>query len=139
MYVLDMHSVIWSRIETTGLTGPLGQTQVSLTPVTVNQLVLNDNSQFLGVIWIFDVQSHTWKKHLGKDIGYYYDHTGITSIHGSAITLGETIQPVGQAYNPLITVRLEPKPLQQLSMQKVDTTFWEMLPKKLTRKMTGTD
>ena len=139
MYVLDMHSVIWSRIETTGLTRPLHQTNVSLTPVTSNQLVFIDNSQFQGMIWIFDVQSHTWKKHLGKDIGYDYDHTGITGLHGSAIILGETIQPEGQAYNPLITVRLEPKLLQQLASQKVDATLWEMLPKKLTRKMTGTE
>ena len=139
MYVLDMHLVIWSRIETTGLTRPLRQTNVSFTPVTVNQLVFIDNSQFQGVIWIFDVQSHTWKKHLGKDIGYDYDHTGITGLRGSAIILGETVQPVGQAYNPLITVRLEPKHLQQLAMQKVDTTLWRLLPKKLTLKMTGTE
>ena len=141
MYVLDMHSVIWSRIETSGLTRPLRQTNVSLTPVTVSQLVFigNSLSQFRGDIWIFDVQSHTWKKHLGKDIGYDYEHTGITGLQGSAIILGETIQPVGQAYNPLITVSLEPKHLQQLAMQKVDTTLWEMLPKKLTRRMMGTE
>ena len=144
MYELDMHSTIWSRIETSALISYFGQTDIdfSLTPVitTVYQLVFYGDGKFgNGNILIFDVQSHTWKEHLGTLTGYDYNNTGITGLHGSVIILGRDIQPEGKAYNPVITVRLGPKRLQQLAMQQVDTTLWEMLPKKLTRKIMGTE
>ena len=44
MYVLDMHSVIWSRIETTGLIRHDRQVYALLTPATINQLVFHDES-----------------------------------------------------------------------------------------------
>ena len=139
-----MNSFIWSRIETSGLIRYLGPTDVdlSLTPVTVNQLVFLTDSEFNGIIRIFNVQSHTWRERLGTHIGRDYGHTGTTGLHGSAIILGAYIQPDDKAYNPVITVRIEPKSLQQLAIQmiyqKVEPILWKMLPKKLTCKMEGT-
>ena len=138
LYELNMHSITWTRIETTGGSST-GYSGDSLIPVLGNKLARYGGCE--GSIWIFDTHSHTWKELLGNKVGCDYHHTGITGLHGSAVILGKTIQPQGQAYNPVITVRIEPKSLQQFAMQtvyhKVDRTFWGMLPKKLTRKMTG--
>ena len=137
LYELNMHSITWTRIETTG-EKPRGACNTLLIPVTGNQLLLCGAR---GFIWIFDVHSHTWKGHLEKEIKLKEADTVITGLHGSAIILGEFYQSDSQAYSPVITVRLEPKSLQQLAMQmiyqKVDKTLWEILPKKLTRKMMG--
>ena len=137
MYVLDMHSVTWSRIETTGLIRRHRHDRASLTPATINQLVFHDYSDIrTGVTWICDVQSHTWKKHLENKVEFDHDHKGMTGLHGCTIILGQFVQPDGRKYNPVITVRLEPRSLQQLAMQtiyhKVDPALWEMLPEKLT-------
>ena len=143
LYELNMHSITWTQIEIPGLR-PTNNQKTSVIPVTDNKLILYANIEKKdGFIEIVDVQSHTWKEHLEKKVGYNYDHTGITGLFGSAIILGEAIQPESQAYNHLITVRIEPKSLQQLAMQticqKVDTSFWEILPNKLIHKMLGTE
>ena len=118
LYELDMQSFIWTRIETTGLR-PNGQDNASLTPATFNQLVFYGKIGFQeDFTRIFDVQSHTWKKHLIKKTGKDWGHTGTTGLHGSAIILGEFYQSDNQAYDPVITVRIEPKSLQQLAKQK---------------------
>ena len=140
MYELDMQSITWTRIKATGLT-PNVQCKSSLIPVSAKQLVFFGGSGRQGGTKIFDVQSQMWNKHLWRNIGYQSDHTATLGLHGSAIILGEEIQPKHQAYNPVFTVRFEPKSLQQLAMtiiyQEVDSTLWKMLPEKLTHKLMG--
>ena len=73
------------------------------------------------------------------------DHTVTTGLHGSVIILGRDIHPEGQTHNHVITVRLQPKSLQQVAMEvihhhrKVNSAFSGMLPTKLARKILGTE
>ena len=146
LYELCMHSVTWTQIEFSGLRYN-GKQKTSLIPVIDNQLLLYGSTADYekGFMWILDVQSHTWKEYADKKMGYNYDHTGTTGLHGqchgSAIILGEAIQSEGQARKNVITVRLGPKSLQQLAMQTIyqhlDSTLLKMLPKKLQHKIMG--
>ena len=141
MYELSIHSMTWTQIEFTGLRYNIHQI-ISLTSVRDNELVLHSNTGYeKGFTRILDAQSHTWKEHLEEKMGYGFNHTGTTGLHGSVIILGKTVEPAGQAFNPVITVRLEPKSLQQLAIQMIyqnlDSTLWKMLPKKLEHKIIG--
>ena len=143
LYELDMPSITWTRIKPTGLR-PNGRMNFSLISVTINHLVFYGGPDGGAVTRIFDVQLHTWKEYSEKKIAYNSDHTGTTGLHGSVVIIGRYFQPEDQlAYTPtVVTLRLEPKSLQQLAMQmiyhKVDSTLWETLPKKLLCKMIGT-
>ena len=138
MFELDMHSAIWSQIESTGLR-PNYQLNTSLIPVTVKHLVFYGDSEGWGFTRIFDVEAHRWNEHKPQNVAYDQDHTGMTGLHGSAVILGEFYHSGKGTYHPVITVRLEPKSLQQLAMQmiyqNVDRTLWKMLPNKLKCKM----
>ena len=129
---LDMHSFIWSRIESSGLI-PNCQYKTSLIPVTVDKVI------FYGDFTrSFDMKSHRWREHV-KNVAYGSDHTGTTGLSGSAIILSIYYKSGDQAFNPVMTVRFEPKSLQQLAMQmvyhEVEPTHWDMLPDKLKCKM----
>ena len=143
LYELSMQSFTWTRIDTRGQR-PDGQALASLAPVTVTKFVSCGESEYgQDFIRIFDVQSHTWKQLLQTRVAFDEVNTIMTGLHGSAIILSESIQPWDEMYNPVTILRLESKCLQQLAMQiinqKVDTTLWEILPKKLRCKLMGTE
>lgn len=153
LYELDMHSFTWTHIEATGLRFD-GQLSMSLIPATVNKLIFYGNNKYReSFIRIFDLQSHTvksitWKELSETKVSSDSDCTSMTGLSGNAVILGEFIQlkgqtynPKGQTYNPIINLRLQRKSLQQLAMQtmyhKVDSSLWEMLPKKLKGRLDG--
>ena len=141
LYELNMHSCTWTQVEFPG-PKPICRLTTSLIPVTDDKLVLySSNGYGNGFTGILDVKSNIWKEHLEtKSHHWAVDHTGATGLQGSAIIISENIQP-HQSYNPVVTVRIAPRSLQQLALQmiyqKVDRTLWEMLPKTLIRKMMG--
>ena len=141
LYELSMRSFTWTQVKVSG-PKPTYSLTTSLIPVTDNTLVLYcGNGHGKGCTKILDVKSHILKEHLETKIGHCFVNTGTTGLRGSAIILSGSIHS-HQSYNPVLTVRIEPKSLQQLAMQmiyqKVDRTLWEMLPKTLRRKMMGT-
>ena len=139
LYELDMHSITWTRIKTTG-PGPKGQSSASLTPLSTNQLVFCG----AGKSQVFDVQSATWKTLCSsKTIYHRWDHMCTTGIHNSVIIL--------ELRKYISIVNFEPRSLQQQSMEIVRKLIkkrnkWfttkvplERLPKKLVCKIMGTD
>ena len=145
LYELTMGSFTWTYIDITGLR-PHDRVPTSFMPVALNKMVVYGD----GFTRIFHVQSHTWKELWRTKVSFdsWTTYTNITGLPGSAVIVGTHCRPApvpvpDPLYNPVVTVRLEPKSLQQLAMQmihqKVDTTLWEMLPKKLRCKLMGTE
>ena len=97
LYQLNLCSFVWTKIEATI---PNGITKASLTPVSTNQLVLYDgrhqdmHDQNI-TTWIFDVQSHQFRKHSNTEIHYGWKHTGITGLNSNVIIFGgvTTVRP----------------------------------------------
>ena len=117
LYELNMHSLTWTQIDTCE-PRPLALCP-SLTPVTVNQLLLRGNRGAFSSMWILDVQSHTWSKHQLSDFTWIH-HTSTKSLNSNALFLGRRtpIQNIHSSFtcSPISSVMLEPKSLQQLAM-----------------------
>ena len=143
-YELNMLSVTWTKIETS-MSRPHGNHGAASTPVSASQLVLYGgdhdrcvDDQNRTVTWLFDVQSHTWRKHPTVASHRREKHTAITGVNSSVVIFGGTMSKISQhrRERTIIFVRLEPRCLQQLAIQVVykfrSELPWKSLPKKLT-------
>ena len=147
MYELNMLSFIWTMVQT-GQPKPQARSFCSMnTVITDNQLVLlggiGRDHKIVSDIWILDLSSVTWKQHSSDSDSARWGHTGTTGLNNCVIIIGGmkfrcSEEDVGAT---TFYVRLEPKSLQQLSLQTVwrhySALHWKCLPSKLI-KLTGT-
>ena len=143
LYKLNMHSFVWTTIKTS-MPGPDSRAKASLTLISENQLLLwggyqeGTSDQDPRKPWIFDVQSHKWRRHRIAASDFMWNYTCITGLNNRAIILGGKALP-GKESQHQASVMLEPKCLQQLAIQMIyrhkSKLPWENLPKKLTFKI----
>ena len=154
MYELNMDSLAWTQLDT-NIPGHVATRGFSLTPITASQLALHaaseKNSRCYSSIWILDVHSYKWRQHSVSEHDYSLDsstHTGTTGLNSEVIILRGGITTgknpghnQQQIYNPVCSVMLEPKSLQQLSITEISKHStvlpWKCLPEKLICKIKG--
>ena len=144
IYQLDMCSLTWTQIQTATPKPPRARAcTCSLNVTRENQLVLRHGKRHdaLEHTWILDLSSYSWKKCSYNDSFRIY-HTGSLGINNSIIIIGGTFDWDRLRLNkcaPMCKVMLEPKSLQQLSIQTVykhqHQLPWMDLPKKLIKLM----
>ena len=147
LFELNMHSLIWTQIQTT-VPKPSGIYGCTLSVIRNNQLVLHngdadnfDTSPFKQMdtryTWIIDLSSLSWKEYRCVDI-YRAFNTGCPVINNCIIIIGGTLS-CSHTYTPTTSIMLEPRSLQQLSMQTVyehrGQLPWKSLPPKLIQLM----
>ena len=131
---LNMDSLQWTHID---ISIPESLNFVwSLTPITTSQLVVHDGCG----TWIFDVLKHKWRKYHRQNSCNLTSITSTTGLNSDVIILASGQQNV---YNPIFSVMLEPKNLQQLAMKTIhrhrETLPWNSLPSSLQNKMMITE
>ena len=133
-YVLNMNSLTWTKMDTI-TSKPLRLTCCSLTPATPQHLVLHGYSKKANSTWILDVESYEWKKHPSSVVSSLRSHTGTTGLNGEVIILGHS------KANPIFSVTLEPKTLQQMAMKIIyrhkTELPWIYLPSLLKHRILG--
>ena len=114
-----------------------------------NLLVLHSGISQNNCIWIFDVESYTWRTHFDQDLYNHmyrrHRHSVLTGLNGDVIILGGSNGAyrctLDTVYKPLVNVRLW-KNLKQLAMRIVyqnrTVVPWNRLPPKLIRKLMDT-
>ena len=141
-------SFVWTKIKTSM---PInGRNKASLTPISTNQLLFcegshqNMHGQNITIIsWIYDVQSHQWRKHSTAEIHHELKHTGITGLNRSVIIfVGQAMPCKGSQHHSeksTFYLMLEPTSLQQLAIQMIhkhrSKLPWENLPNSLICKI----
>ena len=164
MYELNMHTLLWTKIEAINPRPP-GCGLFVLTAIADSQLVLHGGhgEHFRNIFrkckttWFFDIPSQTWRQSTTIKDPLRYCHTGSRGINKSVIIIGgqlyhELHSDTGWAYRGtrgkqlilIVSVMLEPNTLQQVAMKTVyqhykDEAIVEKLPKKLTNKILGTE
>ena len=142
LYELNMHSLTWTQIQN-GHIKPQERIWSSLTTLSEGgHLVLHggtclyvrgfvDHKDTFTDIWVLDLESMSWTEYTqykmhplyGKGMGFTGPHSVVTigcPRHGG--TSGHTIH-----------IMLQPKSLQQLSIQTINN-HWEMMPKNCLPK-----
>ena len=134
LYQLDMVSLTWTEIKFHKLKPPCRQ-YVSLNVLTEHQLVLHggqsDDHQIYNDTWILDLLSMTWKEHTAARNLPRSGHTGTEGLNGCVIIIGGGAP--WPTYNHGASLRVEPKHLQQLAIQKIYQHRY-VLPLKLLPK-----
>ena len=138
LYQLSMVSLTWTEIQTGQLT-PQCRTWCSLSAPTQCQLVLHggksmSSNQSLDDTWILDLPSLSWKKRTTSSAPSRHCHTGTAGMNGSVIIVGGEMYDqdgFAEQIGNISSLRLEPKGLQQLAIQKIyqhqNCTAWEQL------------
>ena len=141
LHQLNMVTLIWTEIET-GHVKPQKCYTCSLNAITEHQLLLHgglsSTYQSLNDTWIFDLLSLSWRQYPASRNPPRNGHTGTSSINSSVIITGGLHQDSNITYhvcNDVITLRLEPKSLQQMAVwtiyQHRDVLPWKLLPYQL--------
>ena len=139
LHELNMDTFQWTHIDIS-LRGYLDP-DCSLTPITSSKLVL----QYGGTTWIIDVLSHEWRKYRRRHTCCLYNTIGFTALNSNAIILGCPLPFHGQqnVCNPIYSVMLDPKSLQQLAMKTIhrhrEILPWNSLPSSLKNIMRNTE
>ena len=124
IYQLDMCSLTWTHIQTTTPRPPTLARACSLNVTRENQLVIHgkphEDCHSFEHTWILDLSSYTWTKYSHNDCFRNY-HTGSLGFNNSIIIIGGTFDHhLGlNKCVPMCNIMLEPKSLQQLSIQTV--------------------
>ena len=118
LYELNMHSFEWTQIYKST---PIRRAfPPSLTPITATKLVLHSSSVKTKFLWIFDVESYSWKKlrrsATMRTRSCEYHLTITAGLNNDAILLGAHI---GSCSKPVFSVMLEPKSLQHLALRTI--------------------
>ena len=150
LYQLDMVSLTWTEIQI-GPFKPPARDMFSLNAITDSHLVLHggetvSDCESLNDTWILDLASLTWLKHETTRDNPRCSHTGTTCLNNNVTFIGggEWFNPQDGAfrfedevYNDTFSVRLEPKTLQKLAVQKLykhrDVLSLELLPDSLKK------
>ena len=144
LYELDMCSVTWTQIQTT-TPKPPRLSACSLNVTRKNKVLLycrssDEKDDKCECAWILDLSSYSWKKYAHDDCC----RTGSLGINNSIIIIGgncpqDDLVQDPRICTPVCSVMLEPKTLQQLSIQTVykyrDHLPWDNLPPKLIKLM----
>ena len=148
-YHLNMVSLTWTEIQI-GQLKPKGRDMCSLNAPTQHHLVLHSRDhtskwQDLNDTWILDLQTLSWRLHEASCGPPRIHHTGSEGMNSSVVIIGgewfeEDEDGIAKFYvhkNSDFSVRLEPKSLLQLAIQKTfqhqDVLPWEQLPNSLKR------
>ena len=135
---LDMHSLVWTHIETS-FPRPPNTLKVSLTPITGNLLILHRSFGKEQFTWVLDVQSYTWREHWNSG-NKVSRHTGTAGLYNNVILLEDNLMDPDETgmVSPVVSVMLEPKSLQQHAMTTIHknrtTLPWKTLPPQLIRQ-----
>ena len=131
LYQLNLHSLVWSKIQTDQIT-PQKRSSCSLNTITNSQLLLHGSNQ--PSTWIFDVPTLTWKQQTIDNDHPRFGHTGTECMHGGVIIIGGKHADTTAPYR-LICVKRNAKSLQQLAMKTIyehrGILPWRALPKRL--------
>ena len=150
LYQLNMVSLTWTEIQT-GQVKPPYRTRCSLTSVTENRIVLHGGEctshESLKDTWILDLSSLSWKRYEASKGVSRTGHTGTACINTNIIIIGGNmstrdengILTYKQLYSDAFSVKLEPKTLQQVAIQKIyhhrDVLPWKVLPNSLKARL----
>ena len=139
LYELNMHSLVWTQINIPN-TPQCIAFYTTLTPITATKLAAKIGIYGSRFTWILDVESYSWRQHSVSVLcDCMHCTTFTTGLNNDAMLLGAHI---GTCDNPLFSVKLEPKCLQQLAMRIIcenrNVLPWKSLPSSLIRKMMGT-
>ena len=128
LYQLNMANLTWTEIQDGQLKPPL-RTFCSMTAVTKNQIVLHGGEsasyESLNDTWILDLPSLSWKAYKAGTSMLQSRHTGNACLSSGVIMIGgKRCKESYSAWNTMVFsadffVRLEPKTLQQLAIQKI--------------------
>ena len=142
MFELKMNSLMWSQIQTPQL-HPKAHVRCTLTAAADDKLILHGGctrdhtgTLMVGETWIMDLTTHLWKQFTSREDHARELHTGSTGLNNGVIIIGGR-KSVGRypVYNTIFYVMLEPKSLQQVTMQAIFKHQNELplncLPKKL--------
>ena len=152
LYQLDMVSLTWTEIQTGQFKPPSGLL-FTLNAITESQLVLYggeslDDLESLSDIWIFDLASLSWQKYEATRGTSRSSHTGTACMNNNVTIIGgyewfefcESDSAFRRdVYNDIFAVRLEPKRLQKLAIQKIyqhrkyRKLYLELLPDSLKK------
>ena len=143
LYQFNMASLSWTEIQPEGLKPPC-LNLCSLNAVTANQIVLHGCEDVLeesNDTWIFDQSSLSWKEYESNKGYARCNHTGTACLNSGVIIIGgeRCIEDDDEfqwyVLSDVFPVRLEPKTLQQLAIQKIhhhrDDLPWKLLPNLL--------
>ena len=136
LYHLSMCSFVWTQIQTCQI-NPQGS--YSLTAISDTMLLMHGEKQVddaLSETWVTDLARKTWKQYTGEKDHSRVCHTVHTSINNNVVVVGgNDISDEDITYTATFHVMLEPRSLQQLTMQTIfkhkDVLSWKRLPKKL--------
>ena len=140
LYQLDMVSLTWTEVQT-GQFKP-ARALFSLNAITESQLVLyggNSINDFesLNDTWIFDLASLSWKKYQATRGTPRCYHTGTACMNNNVTIIGGSACGKPTIHNDTFSLRLEPKTLQMLAIQKIyqhqDVLSMELLPNSLKK------
>ena len=142
LFELDMSSLTWTEIPTTQ-PWPEEMITFSLTVITESKLLLHGvtvkaimQSCEKKLTWILDLPSQSWKQcSTFKEANELRrNHAGTTGLNNCVIIIGGR-----RCHCSTFSVRLEPKPLQQLAAQTIDkhktSVQWQYLPNKLIARL----
>ena len=145
LFEFDMQSLIWTQIQT-GQPKPGSRFFFTLNVTTDCKLVVHGgypSKDYTKETLIMDLQSQTWRTYTSAKAEPRSLHTSTLGLNNDVIVFGGEYgdERCGTCCDGLITkVMLEPKNLQQLSIQMVYRHKSELpvhcLPKKLTKLMT---
>ena len=144
IYQLSMVSLTWTEI-LSGQPKPRYREMCSLIAVTEDQIVLHGGStskKRFNDTWILDLPSLSWTRYEASQAKPRSGHTGNVGIGSSIIIIGGIMDSQkkdgsfdSEIYNDAFSVKLEPKTLQQLAIQKIhhhkDVLPWKRLPNLL--------
>ena len=137
---LNMISLTWTQIETNLPPSKYSIFTLRPVPITTNQILFHRYDS-VDSMWIFDVESHTWRQKSTTDAYHercVFMNTATTGLNSEVVILG----PIKMNKSTHISVRLEPS-LQQLAMGTIwkHRRFlpWKSLPSKLISKLLGTE
>ena len=137
LYQLDIHSLVWTQIQTTCDSQPEMKVYFycSLSSITHSKLVLHGGTSSLPDTWILDIPSLTWSKYLSKD-HYRQSHTATIGLNNDVIITGglNKHSDAHPTYNITYHVMLEPMSLQQLAIQTVHK-YPTMIPWRTLKKL----
>ena len=143
LYQLDMISLTWMEIQITHLRPP-PRILCSFNALTEHNLVLHGGTWKpelkLNDTWMLDLSSLSWQKHITVNEHPRNSHSGTAGLNCSVIIIGGQLfcwnKPIYHLYNDTVSVRLKPKTLRQLAIQKIylnqDVLSFNLLPNSLT-------
>ena len=140
LYVLNLHSLTWTQIQSSGSLKPKKMYGHSLVAISDNQIVLYG----LHGSWILDLPSLSWKRYIipacvngvPSEENGRWQHSGTIGIN-KVIIFGGTSYPSKRVVNDILCIVFEPKSLLKCCLEAVYNQRsllkgkWHILPRNL--------